>query len=246
MTQKEWLACDDLWPLLEHLQKKGNRKCPTATERKLRLFACACCRRIWHYMLDERSRTAVEVAERCADGGVSQEELRVAAARAFEAARAERASDIDGLPECAAHDAIGYYDSNGAITTLTPSFFPLNAADNAALALATRANRANPERWVPCVWPTEANDERAAQVVLFRDLFGNPFRRATLDPSWLTTKVKMLAQSTYDDHAFHRMPMLADALEEAGCTNTDILEHCRTPAEHVRGCWVVDLLLGKE
>jgi hypothetical protein len=246
MTKKEWLACDDLWPLLEHLQKKGNRKCPTPTERKLRLLACACCRRIWHYMLDERSRTAVEVAERCADGKVSQKELRAAAARAFDAANDEPAYDSDALPEWAARDAIGVYDGNGAIITVTPSFSPLNAADNAMWAVSSRAIRARPEVWNPLIRPAEASDERAAQVALFRDLFGNPFRRATLDPSWLTIKVRKLAQTIYDNRAFDRMPMLADALEQAGCANADILDHCRKPAEHVRGCWVVNLLLGKE
>jgi hypothetical protein len=79
-----------------------------------------------------------------------------------------------------------------------------------------------------------------------RDIFGNPFRPIALDSAWLTPKVVALAQAIYDDRAFDRMPELAAALEEAGCTNADILDHCRQPGEHVRGCWVVDLLLAKE
>jgi hypothetical protein len=77
------------------------------------------------------------------------------------------------------------------------------------------------------------------------DLFGNPFRPITPNPSWLTPTVTSLAQGIYEDRAFDRLPILADALEDAGCTNADILEHCRGPGPHVRGCWVVDLLLDK-
>jgi hypothetical protein len=86
-------------------------------------------------------------------------------------------------------------------------------------------------------------------AALVRDIFGNPFRPVTIDPSWLAwndgTVVK-LAQGIYDDRTFDCLPILADALEEAGCDKADILTHCRQPGEHMRGCWVVDLLLGKE
>jgi hypothetical protein len=89
-------------------------------------------------------------------------------------------------------------------------------------------------------------DERTVHVVLLRDIFGpNPFCSTTLDSSWFTSTVAMLANSIYTDRAFDRLPILADALEDAGCTNRDILDHCRQPGEHVRGCWVVDLVLGK-
>lgn len=86
------------------------------------------------------------------------------------------------------------------------------------------------------------------QARLLRDIFGNPFRPVAVESSWLAwndgTVVKM-AQGIYDDGAFDRLPVLADALEDAGCHNTDIHDHCRRPGQHVRGCWVVDLLLGK-
>ena len=78
-----------------------------------------------------------------------------------------------------------------------------------------------------------------------RDSFGNPFRPVTIDQAWLTPNVAALARKIYDDRAFDRLPGLADALEETGCTDADILAHCRGPGPHVRGCWVVDLLLGK-
>lgn len=80
-----------------------------------------------------------------------------------------------------------------------------------------------------------------------RDIFGNPFRPVTLVPAWLTSDVLALARGIYDDRAFDRMPILADALQDAGCANEEMLNHCRDVSlAHVRGCWVVDLLLGKD
>jgi hypothetical protein len=88
--------------------------------------------------------------------------------------------------------------------------------------------------------------EGAVQAALVRCIFGNPFRPVTFDPAWRTSDVLALAQGIYDERAFDRMPILADALQDAGCTNDDILTHCRdTNTPHARGCWVVDLVLGK-
>lgn len=87
--------------------------------------------------------------------------------------------------------------------------------------------------------------EEARHADCIRDIFGNPFRPVAADPSWATPSVVRLAQSIYDGRAFARMPKLADALERAGCTHADVLDHCRGPGPHVRGCWVVDLLLSK-
>jgi hypothetical protein len=88
------------------------------------------------------------------------------------------------------------------------------------------------------------------EVVLLHDVIGNPFRPApSVDPAWLTWNggtVPRLAQAIYDERAFDRLPVLADALEDAGCTDADLLGHLRRPWFHVRGCWAVDLLLGKE
>jgi hypothetical protein len=89
-------------------------------------------------------------------------------------------------------------------------------------------------------------DLRVPQAQLLRDIFGNPFRPITIDPSWLTSTVNALAQTIYHDRTFDQMPGLADALEKAGCANQRILAHCRGPGPHVRGCWALDLLLGKE
>lgn len=92
----------------------------------------------------------------------------------------------------------------------------------------------------------DAASLRAQLVRVLRDVFGNPFRPVTVEPSWLTSDVVGLAAAIYADRAFDRLPILADALEEAGCDHPNVLDHCRGPGPHVRGCWVVDLLLGKK
>jgi hypothetical protein len=97
-------------------------------------------------------------------------------------------------------------------------------------------------------WTIGYSGEPAAEASILRCILGNPFRAVTISPSWQLWNEKTIsriAEAIYDERAFDRMPILADALEEAGCTNADILNHCRQPDEHVRGCWVVDLLLGK-
>jgi hypothetical protein len=83
-------------------------------------------------------------------------------------------------------------------------------------------------------------------VKLLRDIFGDPFRTVAIDPLWLTSDVLALARGIYEDRAFDRMPILADALQDVGCANEVVLDHCRGLGPHVRGCWVVDLLLGQE
>lgn len=87
-------------------------------------------------------------------------------------------------------------------------------------------------------------DRLTAQNML-REVFGNPFRPVVPDPTWLTSDVLLLVRGIYDERAFDRMPILADALQDAGCDNEEVLSHCRGTGPHVRGCWVVDLLLGK-
>jgi hypothetical protein len=88
--------------------------------------------------------------------------------------------------------------------------------------------------------------ERKEQADILRDIIGNPFRSLKLDPRWLSRPIKELAQQIYEELAFDRLPILADALEDAGCTDADILAHCRGPRPHVRGCWVIDLMTGRE
>jgi hypothetical protein len=87
--------------------------------------------------------------------------------------------------------------------------------------------------------------ERREQSHLLRDIFGNPFRPVAFDAAWRTSTAVSLAGQMYESRDFGAMPILADALQDAGCDSDDILGHCRAPVSHVRGCWVVDLVLGK-
>jgi hypothetical protein len=123
---------------------------------------------------------------------------------------------------------------------------------NDAAAAVVFASDPQPLAFVPELTPNRRTarlagvQEKAAQAALLRDIFGNPFRPVTFAPSWRTDTVLSLARQMYDLRDFSAMPILADALQDAGCDNDDVLDHCRGPGPHVRGCWVVDLVLGKE
>jgi hypothetical protein len=96
----------------------------------------------------------------------------------------------------------------------------------------------------PYEWGNHGRDAIAMLPDLIREVFGNPFRRIRVNPAWLTSTVTELARGIYEEGAFDRLPILADALQDAGCEDADILDHCRSAGPHVRGCWVVDLVLG--
>jgi hypothetical protein len=99
--------------------------------------------------------------------------------------------------------------------------------------------------YIPVV--ARLDDDRPRQVRLVHDIFGPlPFRSVSVDPAWLTSTVVALAEGIYQERAFDRLPILADALQDAGCDNVHVLNHCRSDGPHVRGCWVVDLLTGRE
>jgi hypothetical protein len=98
---------------------------------------------------------------------------------------------------------------------------------------------------LPRTKATRRATEELAQADLIR-CFGNPFRPITFSPEWRTDTTLSLAQQMYDSRDFGAMPILADALQDAGCEDEQLLTHCRGPGPHVRGCWVVDLVLGKE
>ena len=229
MTEVEWLAYDD-YPDDLLLQLREN-----VSERKLRLFAAACCRRIWHLFTDEQSRIAVDVTERYVDGRASVEELKEAAECAAEVAV------FDG-------DTVTFGDPGGsAFIAAADNIEPGDAADAAQIAAKTVAWAVAMDRNPDADALDEEAEaaECAAQCRLVRDIFGNPFRLVAVDASWLTPAVTRLAQGIYDERTFDCLPVLADTLEKAGCTNADILSHCRQPGKHVRGCWVVDSILGK-
>lgn len=211
MTESEYRDCQEPIYLLEFLRSRYAYPNEEASNRKLRLFACACCRRIWHLLPNVRSRRAVELRERFADGLVTQEEMEaVRKALVFNDSSARRRS----IRSAVAGAAAGSFNSYEIIRGLAPS---------------------------------AQADEARAHCDLLRDIYGNPFHPAMLNESWLTWRggiVVQLARDVYEDQAFDRLPIVADALEEAGCMDQHIFEHCRTPGVHVKGCWVVDLLLG--
>ncbi len=189
--------------------------------RKLRLFASACCRRIEGVIPDEAGRRAVEVAERFANGEATGKELR--SARTAVARATANYDPMDGLSEYQADQALTA--TLNAVAEWGQTVFAAECAADA----------------VP-----DKTAEQTVQSHLLRDIFGNPFRPVVFAPAWRSEPVSALATGIYADRAFDRMPVLADALEEAGCDDTDILTHCRGPGPHVKGCWVVDLILGKE
>jgi hypothetical protein len=252
MTEAEWLACAELGPMLESLQGK-------ASARKSRLFACACCRRVWHLLTDERSRAAVETAERFADGLADEDELVDAWDGAIEANDpnapdvANAAVTAAGLSEPVPHRLAGEAAFEAADAVAYPAF---RAAADAALG----AYEPGPDGYhtddeceaarkvAHAAHAAVFAVEEAEQAKLLRCVFGNPFRPLAVRPDWLAWNdgaVPKLAAAIYEERAFDRLPVLADALEEAGCTDGDLLGHCRRPGEHARGCWAVDLLLGK-
>jgi len=224
MTELEWMACDEAHRILAFVRGK-------ASDRKLRLFAVGCCRRIWHLMMDERSRGAVEVAERFADGEASQDEV-------FGNENVLNGTDMSTFSgseffSCnAAYNLVGLEELN---------YHTNEVRTNAAAAVASAGFAPDLRQ----EWLEASRIEGVHQSDLLRCILGNPFRPITLDPAWLSSTAKQLAAAIYNDRAFDRLPILADALEDAGCTNQDILNHCRQSGEHCRGCWVVDLLLGK-
>ena len=125
---------------------------------------------------------------------------------------------------------------SGRITRHRPSAVAAAYFANALMALDTTAP----------FDPTLSRHEQLLSVQPLRDIFGNPFRPVALAPAWRTDTAVSLARAMYESREFSAMPILADALQDAGCDEPAILDHCRQPGEHVRGCWVVDLVLGKE
>jgi hypothetical protein len=209
MTERKWLNCKNMFDLLDFLNSGK-------WERKLRLVACGCCRRLCYRLPDQQSRRAVETAEQFADGLLDDKAL----AAAHESA-------------CAVVREVGILHPVHAAAYA--------ASPNVKVAAYSAFQNAHDdgEQFV---------DKAQWQLALVYDVFGNPFRSVAFTPAWLAwndSTIPKLAQAIYNERAFDRMPILADALEEAGCTNLEILNHCRQPGEHARGCWVIDALLGK-
>ena len=247
MTEREWVACEDPMPMLAALRGR-------ASARKLRLFACGCCRTVVWHLLDERSREAVAVAERFADGRATASELGAARQRATEA-----------LVEAGGHGtkagAAAFAAQTATRTDWSADVLALQAAAGAyALegrrpAALERRSRVVRERYRAAKAGMRA--DRAKQAGLLRDIFANPFRPPPAMPASVLTRdagcVARLAEAAYEERDLPdgtldngRLAVLADALEEAGLDEEEVLGHLRELGrEHYRGCWCLDLLLNK-
>jgi hypothetical protein len=231
MDEEQWLACDDPHKMLAFLRGK-------ASDRKLRLFAVACCRRIGHVLSDERCRRLIgpEVTWQAGQFATSMK-----AEACWHVATMTASRCVTALGS-----KVGSEAARQAADRETDWGPPYSDEWNAAWDAAAEVASAPAER-----------AEQGRQAVLLRDLFGPlPFRPVALDPAWLSWSggtVVRLAQAAYERRelpvgtlAPDRLAVLADALEEAGCQDGQILGHLRSGGEHYRGCFVVDALLGKE
>jgi hypothetical protein len=223
MTEAEWLACDDPKPMLEFLRDK-------ASDRKLRLFACACCRRVERLLTQPRICKSLNVAELYADGGSSS-------------------GSLDDANRILAGPFLRDFDGVEAVEAATST--PVNAALAAQITANVAALEDAPPHWmVPA--PEELRRQRVVQVALLRDLFGDSSHQTVIQWVWRTADVTAPARSAYEVRPLSGeldlacLAVLADALEDAGCTDAAILEHLRSPGPHVRGCWALDLIVGKQ
>jgi hypothetical protein len=245
MTEAEWLTSGDFRELVrfvqfgslalyddapaeiqpamrEHLLRLQSR-------RRFALFGCACCRSIWPLLSDARSRVAIETTESYLDGRTDERDWMAAWGEA------DQARQTVWLKRFASGESIARAKRVATVAACRAvSLSVMDAAGEAATAIAWSA--AEPE----------LGAAEAQLANLFRDIFGNPFRPVEFNASWRTGDVVDLARGVYEERAFERLPLLADALMDAGCGDEQVLGHCRGDGPHVRGCWVVDLVLGKE
>jgi hypothetical protein len=223
MTENEWAASEDPQPMLEYLSTLMS-----GTARRFRLFGCACLRRLWP-LLDEQCRHAVNVAERFADG--------LAELREIDAINSALKKKVDSR-----HDY--HVSAVHALTGQDNWLLAKHTAGDAAEAQAAAQRKPGENRQLANVRRTA---EKREQVVLLRDIFGSePFHPTVISPNWLSTHAVSIAKEIYRDGSFGQLGTLADSLRAAGCDDERILNHCRQPLPHCKGCWCLDLLLGKE
>jgi hypothetical protein len=189
---------------------------------------------------------AVEVSERYADGEANLGELLAARIKA----KAAYAPYFNQVSRLGSPSVEGVAALASVFATYRNHGYSQRTAGSAETAVYLSSGGCH--RWLfeggTDLTEVPHSVEVAAQVALLHDLFGNSFRPSTLDPTvlaWNGGTVPKLAQAIYDERRFADLPILADALEEAGCSNPDVLAHCRSDGPHVRGCWAVDFLLGK-
>jgi hypothetical protein len=239
MTGAEWLMSANPERMLETVRGP-------ASPRKLRLFQVACVRRVWRYVTDAGSRALVELVERAADGPVPEAELL--------ALPYDWLTDDCGGPGPAERHAfmvaghVGY----SLFGPLHGSPFPsddwqdaVSAAAEAATVVTEAARLPRGDEHLPAYRALRATEGRVQADVL-RCLFEDPFRPVRFEPRWRTVDTLGLARGIYEERAFDRVPLLADALIDAGCDDEHLLAHLRGPGPHARGCWPVDLVLSNQ
>jgi hypothetical protein len=232
MAETEWLTEIDPLMLIPHLRRAKGIHRTRAGFRRLRLFGCNCCRRVWRlFEPEERCAKLVEMAERLADGAVGADAIEPLLTGS--ALRGEY-----GLSPC--REAAARYVVSSDIGQASERA-AMMAADLAAYALSPPST----DEHVRVVMA-----ERRQQVLLVHEMFGNPFRPITLAPAERTPIIVSLARAAYDERHLpsneldpHRLAVLADALEEVGAPD-ELVAHLRSTGPHVRGCWAVDLCLG--
>lgn len=227
MTAANWATCQSPIVMLEFVRRQPS-------QRKWRLFALACCRTecaAWFEGLsswDRIAADALKVFERFVDGRATAEELNAASETAW---RIARNSDPDSPSEDIDVTIWREHCRRRVAQTIDLGSLPQAGMVDSIVSHIGTSLHLNFTGDLPPI---------------IRDIFGNPFRNLAVDSNWLTPGVLQIAQSMDAQARFHRMHDLADALVDAGCDNEDILNHCRTNQPHVRGCWVLDLLLSKE
>lgn len=243
----QWLTSTDPEAMLEFLRNAGD-----PSERRCRLFACACVRRI-SPLAGPASLDAVAVAEQFADGRATEDEL-VAARRGAGPVAATRLRGHAVAVVWAASYCCAHWAGHSPNLPYKPGWLAAVRASGHARDAVVRKAASDAQKSAGnalAVMRAARDAEVHAQAALLRDIFGDPCRsRPSVEAAWLALHdgtVKKLAEAIYVERAFERMPLLADALEDAGCTDKDILAHCREPrGVHVRGCYIIDLLLGKK
>jgi hypothetical protein len=270
MTEAEWLACDDPRPMLRSLCRRPRRKTaggPGLDPERFRVFAIACARRTWEH-LTPNLRLALEHLERYSHDPellplvqqlYENENKLLLAQYTNELAKVIGQTGADARP----FEEISVRQWAAAAVGHAAMLQPYQAAGQHyaaahALGLAARLQRYSPGRRVPNAsadWDRIAAAEFRAQANLLRDVFGNPFRKVAIDPTWLAWNNRTVARIAEEASAARdpssgalspaHLAILADALEEAGCTNQAVLAHLRGPGPHVLGCWVVGALAGR-
>jgi hypothetical protein len=276
MTEADWLACEDPIAMIEflrgspvgedrvswgknsheiHLPQRGN-------DRRFRLFACWCCRRIWRHIPEPVNHAAVVAVEELLEGRMSSDKAWAALCASSSVEHTEQGRRSEPGYWAVKHLGRGFYKMTAGASALLIASSVICMMDADYGPSAKHAFDCSyypgggvfltPFRW-PLPMPTAIRSECSYQVATLRDVFGNPFRPVAIDPAWRTATVLSLAQRGYDDRdlpAGHLDPdclaILSDALEDAGCADATLLRHLRSSDPHVRGCWALDLILGKK